>query len=329
MNKSKTELDEFIEERLRFTKKKMKEDGKLKQIQSKKYVMYYIFYDNEPIYIGITNNFERRKHEHFSEKYRNEELEKMLYKHMLEHDIDKYEMFIVIESNSSKTIENFEISHIRNLRHLKFNIKNTSSGGGYSQSVNRIIKDNINKFISTFEKIEGLAIENYNDIYFEVDIEKLEKYINNLDWDLLRSAISYSTINRVVAYDDYLRRVSKKRDIEFEDYSKLLYTIPDTLSVESFFFEVGDGGLVSDTGKSSVINRFIDLVNQLEVSKDPIEVFVSIKLLMGYRYQEDILPIIDDGYHDSWDYYDLEDYIKGYGSEAEEDYWYYKGEFGQ
>lgn len=316
----------LIDERARFVKTNMELNGLLKSEQTKKYVMYYIFFKEEPIYVGITNSFNRRKSEHFSKKYREGQSDKRLYEHMSKHDMGSYAMHIVLEANDSKGIEDFEISHISNLRSLKFDIKNTSSGGGYSTSANRMIVDNVKRFVSMFEEIESLTIKLCDDMYFDIDFTKLERYIKKLDWELLRSITAYSTINRTIAYDDYLRKNVKKEDIEFEDYAyrKSLYTIPDTLNVAMFFDEVYSGKLVSDTGKASVVNRFMDLVDQLELNKNPLEVFVAIKLLMGYDYQDDILPIINE--NDSWSHYDLEDYIKGYGNEVEEDYWYYKGE---
>ena len=309
----------------------MYKNGKLKDKQTKNYVMYYIFHNEEPVYVGVTNSFDRRKNEHFSETYRSKHSDKRLYEHMSSNDIGCYEMFIVLQTKTAKAIEELEAFHISELRSLKFNITNKSSGGGYTDFVNRSVRDNFRIFIYTFKKIESLSIKCYDEFDFDIDISNLESYMNRLDWSLLRSAEEYKAISITEAYDDYLRKGSYKmknnedeEEIDFDDYISDHYTLPSSLNISTFFNEIFNGLLVSEEGKTSVICRFLDLIDHLENCDDSIEVFVALKILVGYDYQYDILPIICE--YDSWGYYELESYINGYGREIEEEYLYYKGE---
>lgn len=47
----------------------MNKRGILKYKQTKKYVLCYIFYNEEPIYVGVSNNFKSRRGQHFNERY--------------------------------------------------------------------------------------------------------------------------------------------------------------------------------------------------------------------------------------------------------------------
>ena len=318
--------DEVV--RLAYTKGNMFANGKLKDRQTKKYVMYYIFHNEEPVYVGVTNSFDRRKNEHFSEMHRKKHSDKRLYEHMSNNDIECYEMYIVLQTKTAKSIEELESFHISELRSLKFDITNKSSGGGYTDFVNRSVRDNVRKFVDTFRKIENLSVECYDEFIFDIDTNKLGAYMKKLDWALLRSVEEYRAISVTEAYDDFLRKSSYKKikdedEIDFDDYINGSYTLPNKLSVSSLFDEVFNGSLVSESGKNSAICRFMDLVDHLENSDDSIEVFVALKIIMGYDYQDDILPVICE--YDSWDYYELESYIKGYGREFEEEYLYYDG----
>lgn len=325
MDKNESEeLNDLIKKRSTFFKSNMRKSGKLKDKQTKKYVMYYIFFKDMPVYVGVSNNFERRRSEHFSEKYRKSQADNGLYAHMLKNNASDYEMWIILESEDSKDIEGYEVSHIAELRLLNFELKNKSAGGDYSKLVNKTIIDNVNEFVSMFTKIESLTVESFDDLFFDIDFLKLHKYIDNLNWDLLRSTVDYPVVNRVESYDDYIRMFPKKEEMTFLEYTECLYTIPRKMSIAMYFDDVQNGNLVADSGKESVIHRFLDLIDELEFSEDQLGIFVAVKLMMGCDYQNDILPMIRD--YDSWEYYDLEEYIKGFSDDSECEYWYYKGE---
>ena len=91
----------YDEKRDNYTKKEMQDSGILKDKKTKKYAMYYIFHNEEPIYVGVTNNFARRKSEHFSKTYRRKQSNSRLYKYMNENDTGCYEMYIVLQSQSA------------------------------------------------------------------------------------------------------------------------------------------------------------------------------------------------------------------------------------
>ena len=318
----------YDEKRDNYTKKEMQDSGILKDKQTKKYAMYYIFHNEEPIYVGVTNNFARRKSEHFSKTYRRKQSNSRLYKYMNENDTGCYEMYIVLQSKTAKEIEELEAFHISKLRSFKFGMTNKSSGGGYTDFINHSVRDNVRRFISKFNQIEDISIECYDEFIFDVDKNKLDVHINKLDWNLLRSVESYKTVTLTEAYDSYIRknshRTKEDEEVGFEYYVNDIYTLSNTLSLDRLIEDVSRGYIVSYAGMTSAISRLLDLIDILEDSEDSIEVFVALKILTGCDYQDEILPIISE--YDSWKYYDLEDYIKGCGEEPDVSYLHYKGE---
>ena len=288
-----------------------------KRIQNKRYVMYYILFDKKPIYVGITNNFDRRRSEHFSRMYREKDSEKKLYKHMYENDIDKYDIVIVAQENKASYIEDLEKEHILHLRLMGYDMMNVSSGGGYRTHSDFGVKESLFRFVEDFDRLENIIIDAEDEFNPSVDISSLENNIDMINVSLLYSVKDYKTISSIDAYDDYIRKHPKERGrLSFDDYVDKYYNLPSRLSPYSIFSSAISGGLVSDFAKDISIHRFMDLVDYLEGVDDPIELYVAIKILMGDSYEDEILPMIR-GY-DNCRFYDLEEYIKDNGFRDED-----------
>lgn len=110
------------------TKDNMLKKGCLSRLQNKKEVVYFIFKGQEIVYVGLTNNFQRRYKQHFSSEFRKYTPNKVLYKSMLKYGESEFEMYIAYQFSYRDEAAIKEIELINNLQMISLARYNIDSG---------------------------------------------------------------------------------------------------------------------------------------------------------------------------------------------------------
>ena len=288
--KGKSNLDK----RDLYSKTQMDRDGKLKSKQTMKYVLYYVFYNEEPVYVGISNNFNIRKSQHFSSGYRYKTPNKRLYKHMELHDTDCYDMFIVAQTNNAVTIEDFEIAHIDEMRKLGLAKTNFSNGGDYVRYVD-LTKHALLEFERELLDINEIIFDNQH----EIDMRSFRSALINLDLD---SLYSISGCNEHDIYTEYDKDIINDELIEFDVYMghNIIGDLNSTISPQMLFSNITNGISTRCDIKESTLPSAIDVIRYIQDSEDAIEVYLALKCIFSHDYQ-DAIDVLHDYYNEEYE----------------------------
>ena len=105
--------------------------GLLSSKQEKSNVLYYIFKDEELVYVGITNNFEYRRKSHFTKLNEAKSYNKVLYRAMRKYGRDRFSMYIFHQGDDRNELALKEVEEIKALSELglcRYNIVHRISG---------------------------------------------------------------------------------------------------------------------------------------------------------------------------------------------------------
>lgn len=264
--------------------------NELTEVQTMYYVVYIIFDNEQPIYVGATNDFNKRKQEHLSKKYREMYPNKYLYRYIDSNKLDSsLSMYIYNQSNSKKEISNIESDLIYEMRHLGYNIKNHYKANSYYSTENAYDKA-LNK---VFSSIKGIM----SNIEFGISIKSLLKKIDAIDLNCFLELISVCPIyNFSVRYDNHHHYLSernkglkkKKHIYSVGGYMNKLYE--EQQLMKKYFYEGSENSnysqiimfytLLLKRGKidkhfyDSIVCTVSDAINYLIYDSTPIEKLV-------------------------------------------------------
>lgn len=194
----------------RYSKSEMLRREILTDKQTKEQVMYYIFKDEELVYVGITNNFARRAAQHYSM----DGDKKVLYKSMKKYGLDVFDIYIAEEfsyRNSAVEREKEQIRFFKGLGLARYNSEN--------------ILENIhgtNIGIQPYTKFDAKEM---------VDVAKkraniiLKSAIDNIESNILEDILDYNSreLEMFLAYriSTLDKNKDKDRVIESNRYSNI------------------------------------------------------------------------------------------------------------
>lgn len=295
-----------------YMKRKMIDNGKLSEEQTGNYVMYYIFYKEEPVYVGITKNFAARKGQHFSEQYRRREASKKLYRHMGNNNIEDYTMYIVSQSRKAKTIEGMEEYHISQLRSLDLAKTNVANGGGYVRSVDTAKRD-VELFISKYLELEDKAItrDEYDEFDYTIDFDIYRDVMNDIDWELLHSVFNCREHDIMYEYGVY-KKNNKRKAMSFERFSDISFSSENSYLADLRGIVMGASGFISwiidekytirRDIKEKSIDNFMTVLNYIKRITDPVELYLAINILLFQDNDSDLVIAIENSGYDPYMY---------------------------
>lgn len=274
----------------------MYKNGKLKDKQTKNYVMYYIFHNEEPVYVGVTNSFDRRKNEHFSETYRSSAngRSKELYRQISENSICDYEIFIVAQTKKAQHIDDLERAHIKMLRGFGLAKANVADGGDYVKYIDTA-REMLAEFRKDFKRIEKTFVDSWG----EIDLSMIPDSILELDFNILRSAYDCKEYELYMDYEYYLKHTADKYVYDFESYieNEMEMDMDCEVSPRQLVCNILSGYGTKKHIKDRSIDRLISVIDKLENSIDSVEVYVGLKTLLSDGYEDDIYQALsENGY---------------------------------
>lgn len=302
---------EAVIEKNTLNKSEMMRAGRLSEKQhARKDVLYYIFRDESPVYVGVTNNFERRKSEHFSNKRGKAELNKKLYVDMDKNGIDRYSMYIVFQSYDEEFVDEMEILHIHELRGLGLAELNVERGGGRKiEKYVDVCRDVFLDFSTELREIENECVKVYPCGYldtYEINLRKMEEMIDRLDFDSLKCITGYKEYSLLNEYEEYVSEIDRdnksiknKKDIKEMDYyiRYIALNVGSSYPSDRLFSMVIEDVAIRSDIKERSLGDFFEVVDMLKYSDDVIEKYIGAKILSGSDFYGEIEPLlIDTGY---------------------------------
>ena len=203
----------------KYNKDLMMRYNKLKHNQELKYVLYFIFEGNEPIYVGVSKNFDNRVSSHYyNAKNTMYKHSANIYRYMqkdIGNDFDNYEILIYKESDSIMEISELEEYYIYTLKKMGYNIKNSTYATPYSETV------------SYNEECANILKSELSNTFNEISV-----YINNNDFESAFDALEEHDFNYLYlilnidskTYSEAQWRTSRKKiDTNDKHYGEYQY----------------------------------------------------------------------------------------------------------
>ena len=268
----------------------MNKRGILKYKQTKKYVLYYIFYNEEPIYVGVSNNFKSRRGQHFNERYRDKDPYKKLYQHMKKNNIYDYEMLIVAQANRAKSIDDLERAHIEKVRSVGLAWTNVSDGGGYARTDKNMPKEIL---LGMYKELNEIRDECFD--YEYIDLASLEKRVEEVDWGSLYNICDCWEHDILYDYEYFL----SSNKLDEDDLSIDMYIMEevahDEISPQSLVSTImhGERSIPKYT-KERAIDNYISTIRYIENMNSSLSKYIGLRLLFGADYENDILQEVEE-----------------------------------
>lgn len=280
----------------RYSKSEMLRRDILTDKQTKEQVMYYIFKDEELVYVGITNNFVRRAAQHYSM----DGDKKVLYKSMKKYGLDVFDIYIAEEfsyRDSAVKREKEQIRFFKGLGLSRYNSENILENiHGTNIGIQPYTKFDAKEMINTAKKrantILKSAIENIESNILEDvldhDSRELEMFlayrISTLDKNKVRG-IKSSRHSNVYDYDDYDDcGESFEYDymtLHFDNMDSTVEAMVDILS--SIFYSAE----VSTEIHEEYFDYAKDIIENVYENSSPIEQYIFALLFCGNYNIED------------------------------------------
>ena len=278
-----------------YSKSKMLDKGLLSVEQTLPQVLYYIFKEEELVYIGITDNFSRRYQQHFSMVGN-----KVLYKSMRKHGADIFDMYIAEEFQYRDSVLNREkeaIQYFKGIGLAKYNIENIF------ENIN-----STNKHVQPYRSVdakEAIDVANKRSklIRDEV-IRNIEKSImsNVLDYDTreLEMYLTYriSTLNK--NKDRYMSSYSERayeRYYDDLDYEQITYNHTDIDRVIETLVDIIGSFIYSPIISTEIHNEYYeyvkDIIEYMYDTSTPIEQYIFVLLFLGMYDIDDVTYVLN------------------------------------
>lgn len=281
-----------------YSKSKMLDKGLLSVEQTLPQVLYYIFKEEELVYIGITNDFIRRYQQHFSMVGN-----KVLYKSMRKYGADIFDMYIVEEFQYRDSVLNREkeaIQHFKGIGLAKYNIENMFEN---INSTNKHVQP-----YRTFDAKEAIDVANkrsklirdeviknieegiMSDV-LDYDTRDLEMYlthrISTLDKNKERHISSYSERTFERYYDDY----------EDLDYEQITYSHTNMDRVIEVLVDIIGSFIYSPIISTEIHNEYYeyikDIIEYMYDTSTPIEQYIFVLLFLDRYDIDDVAYVLN------------------------------------
>ena len=291
-------------EKDRYSKSEMLRRDILTDKQTKEQVMYYVFKDEELVYVGITNNFVRRVAQHYSM----DGDKKVLYKAMKKYGLDVFDIYIAEEFSYRGSAVEREKEQIRffkglglaryNSENILENIHGTNIGiQPYTKFDAKEMVDVAKKraniiFKSAIDNIESNILEDILD-YDSRELEMFLAYrISTLDKNKEKE-IKSNRYSNIYDYDYY--------DESFEyDYMSLHFdnmesTVEEIVDILSNIFYSPE---VSTEIHEEYFDYAKDIIENVYENSPPIEQYIFALLFCGNYNIEDVRYTLDMDEHE-------------------------------
>lgn len=278
-----------------YSKSKMLDKGLLSVEQTLPQVLYYIFKEEELVYIGITDDFSRRYKQHFSMLGN-----KVLYKSMRKHGTDIFDMYIAEEFQYRDSVLNREkeaIQYFKGIGLAKYNIENIF------ENIN-----SINKHVQPyriFDAKEAIDVANKRSklIIDEVTSNIEESIMSNvLDYDTreLELYLTYriSTLNK--NKDRYMSSYSEttyERYYDDLDYEQIIYSHTNMDRVIEALVGIIGSFIYSPIISTEIHNEYYeyvkDIIEYMYDTSTPIEQYIFVLLFLGMYDIDDVTYVLN------------------------------------
>lgn len=274
-----------------YSKSKMLDKGLLSVEQTLPQVLYYIFKEEELVYIGITDNFSRRYQQHFSMVGN-----KVLYKSMRKHGADIFDMYIAEEFQYRDLAINREkevIQYFKGIGLAKYNIENIFEN---IHSINKHVQP-----YRSFDAKEAIDVANKRSKLI------IDEVTSNIEESIMSNVLDCDTRELELYLTYRISTLDKNKDRYMSSYSERAYErYYDDLDYEQIAY--------NHTGIDRVIETLVDIIGSFIYS--PI-----ISTEMHNEYYEYVKDIIEYMYDTSTpieqyifvllflDMYDIDDVI--------------------
>lgn len=281
-----------------YSKSKMLDKGLLSVEQTLPQVLYYIFKEEELVYIGITDDFGRRYKQHFSMMGN-----KVLYKSMRKYGADIFDMYIAEEFQYRDSVLNREkeaIQYFKGIGLAKYNIENMfeniNSTNKHVQPYrlfdakeaicvankrSKLIRDEVIRSIE-----EGIMSD-----VLDYETRELEFYLTyristlNKNKDRYKSSYSERTYERY--YDDY----------DDLDYEQIAYNHTNMDRVIETLVGIIGSFIYSPIISTEIHNEYYeyvkDIIEYMYDTSTPIEQYVFTLLFLDMYDIEDAIYALD------------------------------------
>lgn len=308
----------MLMEKERYTKSNLIDSGIITTKQTKDNVLYYIFKDEEIVYVGITNDYKYRKSQHF-QLVKNESdraYNKVLYRAMRKYGMNRFSMYIFHQGDNRNEMAEKEIEWIEKLSSIglcRYNIVNHMSGERglvnrdnsarkYDKNITGV-KDrimHIEKFLSDEQNTIQGSLNSHertaNYILESKDIESIRNieysfYIDKYDFEIGGKKYEFVPCSKIkyeekipISYDEFYGMPMHER----------MNIISSYVQENMYDREYNDGDLPYDLDEDIYENIFEHVQLGYEDSRALImDMVVGADLPYTERWEEEVLDLIN------------------------------------
>lgn len=278
-----------------YSKSKMLDKGLLSVEQTLPQVLYYIFKEEELVYIGITDDFSRRYKQHFSMIGN-----KVLYKSMRKYGTDIFAMYIAEEFQYRDSVLNREkeaIQYFKGIGLAKYNIENIFEN---IHSTNKHIQP-----YRSFDAKEAIGVANKRSkLIIDEVIRNIEESIMSdvLDYDTreLEMYLTYriSTLNK--NKDRYTSSYSEKtyeRYYDDLDYEQIAYNHTDMDRTIETLVDIVGSFIYSPIISTEIHNEYYeyvkDIIEYMYDTSTPIEQYIFALMFLDMYDIDDVIYVLN------------------------------------
>lgn len=278
-----------------YSKSRMLNKGLLSVEQTLPQVLYYIFKEEELVYVGITSNFNRRYQQHFSMVG-----DKVLYKSMRKYGADVFDMYIAEEFQYRDLAINREkesIQYFKGIGLAKYNIENIFEN---INSTNKHVQP-----YRIFDAKEAIDVANKRSKLIRDEV------IRNIEEGIMSDVLDYDTRDLEMYLNYRISTLNKNQDRYMSSYSEETYErYYDDLDYEQIAYSHTNMDRVIET-LVGIIGSFIyspiisteihneyyeyvkDIIEYMYDTSTPIEQYVFTLLFLDMYDIEDAIYALD------------------------------------